>query len=172
MQNETLNIEEGSFIQHNITNEYVKRDLQNINITNKLKIAWDTGNGAMGLIIKEITSQLQNTKNILINENVDGTFPNHHPDPTVPKNMEQLIRTVIDYKCDIAFAFDGDGNRLGVVDNRGKIVWADQYMLILSHQNMQIRSHYLQGYPFNSTPPGFHVFPHGVSCSPCFNLLF
>ena len=81
MQNEKLNIEEGSFIQHNITNEYVKRDLQNININNKLKIAWDTGNGAMGLIIKEITSQLQNTKNILINENVDGTFPNHHPDP-------------------------------------------------------------------------------------------
>ena len=131
MQNETLNIEEGSFIQHNIINEYVKRDLQNININNKLKIAWDTGNGAMGLIIKEITSQLQNTKNILINENVDGTFPNHHPDPTVPKNMEQLIRTVIDYKCDIGFAFDGDGDRLGVVDNRGKIVWADQYMLIL-----------------------------------------
>ena len=131
IQNEKLNMEEGSITEHKIINEYVNRDLQNININNKLKIAWDIGNGAMGLIIKEITSQLKNTNNILINEKVDGTFPNHHPDPTVPKNMEQLIRTVIDYKCDIGFAFDGDGDRLGVVDNRGKIVWADQYMLIL-----------------------------------------
>ena len=110
---------------------HIRRLRKNININNKLKIAWDIGNGAMGLVIKEITSQLQNTHNILINEKVDGTFPNHHPDPTVPKNMEQLIKTVINYKCDIGFAFDGDGDRLGVVDNKGKIIWADQYMLIL-----------------------------------------
>jgi len=131
LKNEKLNIEEGKITKHNIINEYVTRDLQNININNNLKIAWDIGNGAMGIVIKDITSQLQNTHNILINEKVDGTFPNHHPDPTVPKNMEQLISTVINYKCDIGFAFDGDGDRLGVVDNRGKIVWADQYMLVL-----------------------------------------
>jgi len=131
IKNEKLKIEKGEIIKHSITNEYVKRDLQNININNNLKIAWDIGNGAMGLVIKEITSQLQNTDNIIINEKVDGTFPNHHPDPTVPKNMEQLISTVINYNCDIGFAFDGDGDRLGVVDNRGKIIWADQYMLIL-----------------------------------------
>ena len=131
VKNEKLNIEEGKVTKHNIINEYVTRDLQNININNNLKIAWDIGNGAMGLVINEVTSQLQNTNNIIINEKVDGTFPNHHPDPTVPKNMEQLIRTVINNKCDIGFAFDGDGDRLGVVDNRGKIIWADQYMLIL-----------------------------------------
>jgi len=131
IKNEKLTIEEGSVTKHNIINEYVIRDLQNININNKLKIAWDIGNGAMGIAIKEITSQLHNTNNILINEIVDGTFPNHHPDPTVPKNMKQLISAVINYKCDIGFAFDGDGDRLGVVDNRGKIIWADQYMLIL-----------------------------------------
>ena len=131
IENEKLNIEEGSVTEHNIINEYVKRDLKNININSQLKIAWDIGNGAMGLIINEITSQLQNTNNILINEKVDGTFPNHHPDPTVPKNMEQLINAVIKYKCDIGFAFDGDGDRLGVVDNKGNIIWADQYMLIL-----------------------------------------
>ena len=131
IQNEKLNTEEGSITEHNIINEYVNRDLQNININNKLKIAWDIGNGAMGIAIKEITSQLHNTNNILINEIVDGTFPNHHPDPTVPKNMKQLISAVINHKCDIGFAFDGDGDRLGVVDNRGKIIWADQYMLIL-----------------------------------------
>jgi len=131
IKNEKLTIEEGSVTKHNIINEYVIRDLQNININNKLKIAWDIGNGAMGIAIKEITSQLHNTNNILINEIVDGTFPNHHPDPTVPKNMKQLISAVINNKCDIGFAFDGDGDRLGVVDNRGKIIWADQYMLIL-----------------------------------------
>jgi len=131
IKNEKLTIEEGSVTKHNIINEYVIRDLQNININNKLKIAWDIGNGAMGIAIKEITSQLHNTNNILINEIVDGTFPNHHPDPTVPKNMKQLISAVINHKCDIGFAFDGDGDRLGVVDNRGKIIWADQYMLIL-----------------------------------------
>jgi len=131
IKNEKLTIEEGSVTKHNIINEYVIRDLQNININNKLKIAWDIGNGAMGIAIKEITSHLHNTNNILINEIVDGTFPNHHPDPTVPKNMKQLISAVINHKCDIGFAFDGDGDRLGVVDNRGKIIWADQYMLIL-----------------------------------------
>ncbi len=131
LKHKKLNIEEGSVNKYNILKEYVTRDLKNININNKLKIAWDIGNGAMGIAIKEFTSQLQNTHNILINEKVDGTFPNHHPDPTVPKNMEQLISTVINYKCDIGFAFDGDGDRLGVVDNRGKIVWADQYMLVL-----------------------------------------
>ena len=57
----------------------------------------------MGLVIKEITSQLQNTHNILINEKVDGTFPNHHPDPTVPKNMEQLISTVINIQMRYRF---------------------------------------------------------------------
>ena len=141
MKNEKLNIKEGSVIKHNIINEYVKRDLQNININNKLKIAWDIGNGAMGIAIKEITSQLQNTNNILINVEVDGTFPNHHPDPTVPKNMEQLIRAVINYNCDIGFAFDGDGDRLGVVDNRGKIIWADQYMLILCSEIAELYDH-------------------------------
>ena len=131
IKNEKLNIEEGSVNKKNIINEYVTRNLQNININKNLKIAWDIGNGAMGVVIHEITSQLQNTNNILINDKVDGTFPNHHPDPTVPKNMEQLIRAVVNYKCDIGFAFDGDGDRLGVVDNEGKIIWADQYMLIL-----------------------------------------
>ena len=61
-------------------------------------------------------------------------FPNHHPDPTVPKNMEQLIKTVVSNSCDIGLAFDGDGDRLGVVDNKGKIIWADQYMLLLAKE--------------------------------------
>ena len=62
-----------------------------IYLKKKLKIAWDPGNGAMGIIMKGITEKLGNSENIIINEEVDGRFPNHHPDPTVPKNMRQLI---------------------------------------------------------------------------------
>ena len=74
-------------------------------------------------------------EHVVINKEVDGTFPNHHPDPTVPKNMEQLIDTVKKNNCDIGLAFDGDGDRLGVIDNKGNIIWADQYMLIISKRN-------------------------------------
>ena len=126
-----LEKKEGSIENIDIIDAYVERVLKNISIKNKLKISWDIGNGAMGVIINKLISKLKNTENILLNQDVDGNFPNHHPDPTVPKNMEQLIKSVKENKCDIGLAFDGDGDRLGVVDNSGKIIWADQYMLIL-----------------------------------------
>ena len=129
-QNELI-LNQGSINKISILDQYITRILQNININKPMKVAWDTGNGAMGTVIKQITSKLNNTENIIINSEVDGSFPNHHPDPTVPKNMEQLIDTVLKNKCDVGLAFDGDGDRLGVIDNKGNIVWADQYMLIL-----------------------------------------
>ncbi len=130
---ENLNLEkkEGSIKKVNIIDEYIDRVLKNISIKNKLKVSWDIGNGSMGVIINKLLSKLKNTDNILLNDRVDGSFPNHHPDPTVTENMQQLIRSVIDNKCDLGLAFDGDGDRLGVVDNKGNIVWADQYMLVL-----------------------------------------
>ena len=126
-----LKLVEGEIINEDIKKAYNERLLQNINLNKKIKIAWDIGNGAMGAVIKEVTNKLNNSENILINEEVDGNFPNHHPDPTVPKNMEQLIKSVKDNSCDIGLAFDGDGDRLGVIDNLGNLVWADQYMLLL-----------------------------------------
>jgi len=126
-----LELIEGQIINQDITQDYIDRVLLNINLRRKLKIAWDPGNGAMGKVIREITEKLNNSENIIINEEVDGNFPNHHPDPTVPKNMIQLIETVKNNDCDIGIAFDGDGDRLGVIDNLGNIVWADQYMLLL-----------------------------------------
>ena len=126
-----LELYEGKIINQDITQDYVERDLLNIDLKKKLKIAWDPGNGAMGKVIREITDKLSNSENIIINEDVDGNFPNHHPDPTVPKNMIQLIEAVINNNCDLGLAFDGDGDRLGVIDNKGSIVWADQYMLLL-----------------------------------------
>ncbi len=131
VKNIKLEKKEGSIQELNIIDAYVKRILKNISIKKKLKISWDVGNGAMGVIIDKLISDLKNTENILLNKEVDGNFPNHHPDPTVPKNMEQLINSVKENQCDIGLAFDGDGDRLGVVDNVGNIIWADQYMLVL-----------------------------------------
>ena len=131
IDNNELELLEGHIIKKNIIQNYIDRDLSNINLIRELKIAWDIGNGAMGTVIKKMTEKLSNSKNIIINEEVDGNFPNHHPDPTIPENMEQLIEVVKKNNCDLGLAFDGDGDRLGVVDNLGKIIWADQYMLLL-----------------------------------------
>ena len=131
IDDDSLELKIGEIINKDITQDYIRRNLLNINLRKKLKIAWDPGNGAMGKVIREITEKLINSDNIIINELVDGNFPNHHPDPTVPKNMVQLIQTVKENNCDIGLAFDGDGDRLGVIDNLGNIVWADQYMLVL-----------------------------------------
>ena len=134
IDDDNLELKIGEIINKDITQDYVRRNLLNINLKKKLKIAWDPGNGAMGTVMREISEKLTNSENIIINEDVDGNFPNHHPDPTVPKNMEQLIAAVINNKCDVGLAFDGDGDRLGVIDNLGNLVWADQYMLLLCEE--------------------------------------
>jgi len=125
---------QGKLNNIDISNEYVKNNLKNIKFNKKMKIAWDIANGSMGTVIDSFTNQLSSAEHIVINKEVDGTFPNHHPDPTVPKNMEQLIKTVVSNSCDIGLGFDGDGDRLGVVDNKGNIIWADQYMLLLAKE--------------------------------------
>ena len=134
IDDDNLELKIGEIINKDITQDYVRRNLLNINLKKKLKIAWDPGNGAMGTVMRKISEKLTNSENIIINEDVDGNFPNHHPDPTVPKNMEQLIAAVINNKCDVGLAFDGDGDRLGVIDNLGNLVWADQYMLLLCEE--------------------------------------
>jgi phosphomannomutase len=68
----------------------------------------------------------------LLNETIDGSFPAHHPDPTVPENLVQLRQTVLAEACDLGIAFDGDGDRIGVVDETGEILWGDQIMLLLA----------------------------------------
>ena len=105
--------------------------INSANIKKKIKVAWDPGNGSSGKIISHLTKKL-NGKHYIINEKIDGTFPAHHPDPTVPKNLKQLKNLVKRKKCDFGFAFDGDGDRLGVVDNEGKIIFADKIVAFLA----------------------------------------
>ena len=110
--------------------EHLKNLVSPESISQKLNFGIDGGNGVFGAVFDTLNNIYKfNVKSIYLE--VDGNFPNHHPDPTVPKNMEQLIKSVKDNSCDIGLAFDGDGDRLGVVDNLGNLVWADQYMLLL-----------------------------------------
>ena len=96
-----------------------------------LKIAWDAGNGAAGEIVASICKKLPG-EHITLFTDIDGTFPNHHPDPSVAKNLQDLIRTVKEKKCDLGLAFDGDGDRVGVVDEEGEILWGDQILALMA----------------------------------------
>jgi phosphomannomutase len=94
-------------------------------------IAWDCGNGVAGPVVERLTRILPGTHHLLFTE-VDGAFPNHHPDPTVEANLADLKRTVIDKGCDFGVAFDGDADRIGAVDGLGRVVWGDQLLAILA----------------------------------------
>ncbi|MFC3070391.1 phosphomannomutase/phosphoglucomutase [Phenylobacterium soli] len=96
-----------------------------------LKIAWDCGHGATGPAVERLAPRLPGVHH-LINTEVDGRFPAHHPDPAVAANLSQLAARVIAEGCDLGVAFDGDGDRLGVVDAEGRVLWADQLLLLLA----------------------------------------
>lgn len=93
-----------------------------------LTVVWDCGNGAAGEIVQTLTARLGGRHHVLFPE-IDGSFPNHHPDPTVAANLVDLQRAVADHGADLGIAFDGDGDRIGVVDDSGAILWADQMMI-------------------------------------------
>jgi phosphomannomutase len=119
----------GTVKDHPILEQYVKRLLQGLNFGKRpLKLAWDAGNGAAGEVMVHLTRALPG-QHYLLNAKIDGHFPSHHPDPTVPENLVQLMELVKAQGCDAGIAFDGDGDRLGVVDNEGNIIWGDQLVL-------------------------------------------
>ena len=97
----------------------------------RFTIAWDCGNGVAGPVVERLTRILPGTHHLLFTE-VDGSFPNHHPDPTVEANLADLKRTVIEKGCDFGVAFDGDADRIGAVDGHGRVVWGDQLLAILA----------------------------------------
>ena len=96
-----------------------------------LKVVWDNGNGSAGDVLVELVKGLPG-EHIVLNGTIDGTFPAHHPDPTVPKNLEQLIAAVRAERADIGIAFDGDADRIGLVDDSGTIMFGDQLMVLLA----------------------------------------
>lgn len=103
-----------------------------------LSIAWDCGNGATGEIVERLAARLPG-RHRLLNATVDGRFPAHHPDPAVAANLDQLAQTVVEHRCDLGVAFDGDGDRLGVVGPDGRVLWADQLLLLLARDLLSER---------------------------------
>ena len=95
------------------------------------RIGWDCGNGAAGPVVERLTAQLPGEHHLLFPE-VDGRFPNHHPDPTVEANLADLKRLVAEKGLDFGIAFDGDGDRIGAIDGQGRVIWGDQLLSILA----------------------------------------
>ncbi len=110
---------------------YIDRLFEDFRPGRELTVAWDAGNGAAGEAMAALVARLPG-RHFLLYEEIDGSFPNHHPDPTVPENLRQLQDTVRAEGCDLGIAFDGDGDRIGVVDGGGEILWADQIMVLLA----------------------------------------
>ncbi|MSP33976.1 MAG: phosphomannomutase/phosphoglucomutase [Rickettsiales bacterium] len=132
----------GGLANFDIEDIYVNRVLADCVLAKKhvakkpareLKIVWDAGNGSAGDAMKKVSQQIKG-EHFLLFADIDGTFPNHHPDPTVPKNLEDLKREILAKKCDIGIAFDGDGDRIGVMDDEGEILWGDQLMIFFARE--------------------------------------
>jgi phosphomannomutase len=121
----------GRIAEHAVRGDYVARLARDYDGSNPLSVVWDVGNGATGEVVQELTARLPG-RHVLLNETIDGTFPAHHPDPTIPENLVQLQQAVALEHCDLGIAFDGDGDRIGVVDGRGRILWGDQLMVVLA----------------------------------------
>jgi phosphomannomutase len=131
-EGDVVPVAEGSDTKVDIAERYAARVLQDYDGgERKLKVVWDPGNGSGSDITKLLASRLPG-EHFVINGMVDGTFPNHHPDPTVAKNLEQLIEEVAKQGADLGIAFDGDADRIGVVDNEGHILFGDQLMVVLA----------------------------------------
>lgn len=111
--------------------QYISLISDDIHIARPMKVVVDCGNGAAGklapLLLKTLGCEV-----VELFCDIDGTFPNHHPDPSKPENLSDLIKAVFHHKADIGIAFDGDGDRLGVVDCKGKIIWPDRLLMLFA----------------------------------------
>lgn len=121
---------QGSQSEYDIFERYVERLLEDFDGA-ELNVAWDPGNGAAGDATMALVEKLPG-RHIVINGEIDGTFPNHHPDPTVEKNLAQIKDVVAREGLDLGIAFDGDGDRIGAIDAQGRVIWGDQLIDILA----------------------------------------
>ena len=121
-----------------ITGDYLARLLADWDGGDRtLKVVWDNGNGAAGDVLTRLAAALPG-EHVVLNGKIDGMFPAHHPDPTVPANLQQLIHEVQARKADIGIAFDGDADRIGVIDDTGQILFGDQLMVLLSRDVLRV----------------------------------
>jgi phosphomannomutase len=123
---------EGSEIRLDVAGEYVARLISDWDGGDRLlNVVWDNGNGAAGDVLTRLVKSLPGNHTVLFPE-IDGRFPNHHPDPTVPRNLEALVAEVARRGADLGIALDGDADRIGVVDDSGAILFGDQLLVVLA----------------------------------------
>jgi phosphomannomutase len=121
---------EGTAREHDIMDQYVARIAQAAP-PEAFRIGWDTGNGAAGPVVERLVKILPGEHHLLFVD-VDGQFPNHHPDPTDEANLVDLKALVAEKKLDFGLAFDGDGDRIGAIDGTGRVIWGDQLLQIFA----------------------------------------
>lgn len=133
IEKDDFTVGEGTMQSTEIIPDYIRRISEEIPVTlgNALKVVVDCGNSVPGIVAPHILRAIGHDVIELYCE-VDGNFPNHHPDPSQPENLEDLIQAVQDEDADIGLAFDGDGDRLGVVDTGGNIIWSDRQMILFA----------------------------------------
>ena len=133
---------EGKAERREVIDAYIDRLLAGLagigdDALSALRIGWDAGNGAAGPALELLVAKLPGEHHCLFTE-VDGTFPNHHPDPTEEKNLADLKALVAGKKLDFGVAFDGDGDRIGVVDGLGRVIWGDQLLMIYAEDLLRM----------------------------------
>ncbi len=121
----------GKVEERKVFDTYIDRLCQDYRGGKKLTVAWDAGNGAGGEAVAALAKRLPGTHHTLFTE-IDGRFPNHHPDPTEEKNLKHLKEAVLKHGCDVGVAFDGDADRIGMVDGQGRVLWGDQFMALFA----------------------------------------
>jgi len=119
---------EGAVESIDIVDAYVDRLVEGF-AGGSFRIGWDAGNGAAGAVIEKLTARLPGEHHLLFTD-IDGHFPNHHPDPTEEKNLADLKKLVAEKSLDFGVAFDGDGDRIGAIDGQGRVIWGDQLLQI------------------------------------------
>ncbi|MFL0355333.1 phosphoglucomutase/phosphomannomutase PgmG [Erythrobacter sp. GH1-10] len=124
----------GEITKRDILTEYVERLLEGLAGIDRaaldgIRVGWDAGNGAAGPALEALAARLPGEHHLLYTD-VDGHFPNHHPDPTVEENLADLRALVAEKNLDFGVAFDGDGDRIGAIDSKGRVIWGDQLLMI------------------------------------------
>lgn len=126
----------GQRLSLSIIDTYINRITSDIKLARPLKISIDCGNGVAGVLAERLFTEL-GCEVISLYGDVDGSFPNHHPDPADPANLRDLIQQVHVSNCDLGLAFDGDGDRLGVVTRSGEIIWPDRQLVLYAQDILQ-----------------------------------
>jgi len=130
---------EGQLTSLDVKDDYLKELKEKININSKIKVCLDCGNGVGGVIAPK-AFKLLGLDVIELYSEVNGNFPNHHPDPSNPKNLKDLQKKVLETNSDLGIALDGDGDRVGLIDNKGNLIFPDLYMMLLAENLLRKNS--------------------------------